>query len=78
MLNIKVFIFSFFIAIGWVLTTLGATPFASDKDPIKALYLYNFLLFVKWPQDTTGNQTSSKNPEVVLRGFRPYGSPAQQ
>lgn len=48
--------------------TYGRQPRTSEYE-VKAAYLYNFLLFIKWPELEDTPPTDSKTPETITIGI---------
>ena len=66
--RIKRTIFFLAAAICFILTGPGAATLAHDQAEVKALYLYNFLLFVDWPE---GAADERKILRVAVTGDDP-------
>lgn len=46
---------------------------ALDEPTLKALYLYNFVQFVTWPQEASGDTTNSNTLRLCIVGGDPGG-----
>jgi len=57
MSKIKGLTIFFVLAICFILTGPSPSALASEQNTVKALYLYNFLLFVDWPEDAVDEKT---------------------
>lgn len=81
MFKIKKHILFFTAAIAFiVLASPGPGTLAFDQDKVKALYLYNFLLFVEWPESAFDEKdctcTAILGDDLLFEALKPMDGKA--